>query len=58
MKLSKHMRRMSRIGGVWLDHDCGKSIKRIAYEQCITEEEVQYILDNYEQLQDQICGWD
>ena len=49
---------MARIGGIWWDRDCGKSIKRIAYENNTTEEIIHDILDNYEEHQNRICGWD
>lgn len=51
------MKRMNRIGTVWYDNHRGKTIKRIAYEQCTTEEVIEAILDNYDIYQDKICGW-
>lgn len=57
--LPKHLRNMNRIGSIAYSYNfLGKSIKYLAYEHCTTEEIIEDIIDNYEEHQDKICGWE
>jgi len=50
---------MNRIGSIAYSYNfLGKSIKYLAYEHCTTEEIIEDIIDNYEEHQDKICGWE
>jgi hypothetical protein len=47
VKIPEHLKRWMRIPSLLYDYDhLGKSMKRIAYEQCTTVEVIEYIIKN------------